>query len=96
MARCCHLVGGHPATLGDGDAVTDDVVEMRDGVGIGVDREDDAMLAGAAHEFVAQVQPVREVADFPGGIVRAAAANTASTSKSRADDDRGAGWSDGQ
>ena len=67
MARCCHLVGGHPATLGDGDAVTDDVVEMRDGVGIGV-VANDAMLAGAAHEFVAQVQPVREVADFPGGI----------------------------
>ena len=44
------------------------LVEMRDGAGIGVDREDDAMFAGAAYQFVAEVQPVAEGVDFQGGV----------------------------
>ena len=37
---------------------------MRYCVGIGVDREDNAEFAGAAHEFIAEVQPVGEGVDF--------------------------------
>lgn len=62
-----HLVGRHPATLGDGDAVAD-VIQMWDRVGIGVDREDNSMFSGTAHKFVVEVEPVGEGVDFQGGV----------------------------
>jgi hypothetical protein len=36
--------------------------------GVGVDREDDAIFSGAAHEFVVKVRPVREGVDFQGRV----------------------------
>ena len=38
---------------------------MGDGVGIGVDREDNAMFSGMAHQFVVEVEPIGAAVDFP-------------------------------
>ena len=40
---------------------------MRHGVGIGIDREDDTVVARTAHEFVVEVQPIGEGVDLQGG-----------------------------
>jgi hypothetical protein len=51
------MLSSEPCNWGNGDAVPY-VIEMRNGVGIGVNREGNAMFSGAAHQFVVEVQTI--------------------------------------